>query len=926
MRPLKLIITGFEAYANRCEIDFTKFGDGTLYLITGNTGAGKTTIFDAITYALYGLPSGTSRKEKMLRTVNAGPEVPTEVDFTFEFKKKKYRIIRNPDYVGLSKNKKTTKNISGNATLFDENGDVLADSKSLVSSYITNLLSLDKEQFCRIAMIAQGDFYNVLNAPTNDRKDIYSKIFGTDLFNILQKRISEETKKVRDESEDIVRRKTECVEAIEIPEEYNGDKFSSQIPDAELNQNILDLLEYDDKKQKQCIKELEQINREIKTTEEKLNGTKDLVQKQHNLEDSKQKLKEHEEEFSILKENAEKEMARQPEIDKLNSELTLINESFSKYDLLEQKKEQLNKNITSINSKNKEIEQLKNQNELLAQSIESAKEKINSYSGIEVEVEKFKTAKEKITEEGKKLSDIIAQIKKHDELQKQNEELKVQYLKASDESSKAAEEYQRALKTFLDAQAGILANDLQEGKPCPVCGSTSHPKPAHLSGHAPDQTTIDKLKKQSQKLEDEAKEKSRDASNISGQVTTIIEQIESRLVELNFKGDIHSDSKEVEARYNELRKEYVQKENQLKTLEANQKEKTELQERIDADQKKLEEDKNAVHNLETEIAALKSSVNENEKTIREQQNALPYAERKSAQNAAKEIQDKISGIKTAQENARTKFDACKEEISRLDGIISQQETLISELKEKLGDAEVDVETQENALNDLIQKQEQMQDELDEIKIRLAQNKATSERLTKLQTKLKKTQETFQWMNDLDNVAGGKITENGRIDLETYVQVSIFDRILFYANQRLKDIAGNQYRLVRKQKSDDNRSSFALDLDIQDNFSDKVRPVAGLSGGETFEASLALALGLSDEIQANAGGIELDCMFIDEGFGSLSEEPLDKAVNCLYSLAQGKKLVGIISHVERLDGRIDDKIAVTKDPVYGSSAKVISSRA
>ncbi|MBR7080399.1 MAG: hypothetical protein IKI40_07755 [Treponema sp.] len=258
------------------------------------------------------------------------------------------------------------------------------------------------------------------------------------------------------------------------------------------------------------------------------------------------------------------------------------------------------------------------------------------------------------------------------------------------------------------------------------------------------------------------------------------------------------------------------------------------------------------------------------------------------------------------------------------GIIIQQEKNVAELKQKL-EEETDIEQQENALNELLETQDQMQDELDEIKIRLAQNKATSEKLSQLQAKLKKVQETYQWMNDLDNVAGGKMSENGKIDLETYVQVSIFDRILFYANQRLKDIAENQYRLVRKQKSDDNRSSFALDLDIQDNFSDKVRPVQGLSGGETFEASLALALGLSDEIQANAGGIELDCMFIDEGFGSLSEEPLEKAVNCLYSLAQGKKLVGIISHVERLDSRIDDKIAVTKDPVYGSSAKVISSK-
>ena len=535
------------------------------------------------------------------------------------------------------------------------------------------------------------------------------------------------------------------------------------------------------------------------------------------------------------------------------------------------------------------------------------------------------TKSEESKEEGKNLADVISQINNLDNMQKQNEVLKSDYINASKESAHVAEEYQSALKAFLDAQAGLLAKDLNKGVPCPVCGSTNHPKPAQLSQNAPDQNTIEKLKKQSQKLEDIAKEKSTLAGNMDGQVKSKIEQINTTLNELNIKGDIQKAVTELENKRDELRKDYKQKDEQLKILVSNQNEKTELQEKIEKNQAKLNDNTNACHQAETEIAALKSSVNENEKSIKELENTLPYSDKKSAQNAAKEIQDKINGIKTAQENARTEFDACREEISRLKGIIIQQEKNIAELNEKLGKEETDIAQQENELDNLLETQEKMQDELDEIKIRLAQNKATSEKLNLLQAKLKKVQETYQWMNDLDNVAGGKMSDNGKIDLETYVQVSIFDRILFYANQRLKDIAGNQYRLVRRQKSDDNRSGFALDLDIQDNFSDKVRPVQGLSGGETFEASLALALGLSDEIQANAGGIELDCMFIDEGFGSLSEEPLEKAVNCLYSLAQGKKLVGIISHVERLDSRIDDKITVTKDPVYGSSAKVVTSK-
>ncbi|MBO7639797.1 MAG: SMC family ATPase [Treponema sp.] len=924
MRPLKVIITGFEAYINKCEIDFTAFGDGTLYLITGNTGAGKTTIFDAITYALYGEASGTSRDEKMLRTVTVGPETPTEVDFTFEFKKKKYRILRNPEYVGLGKNNRTKK-ITGNATLWDEDGNVLADSKTSVRAYIEKLLGLTKNQFCRIAMIAQGDFYSILNADTTKRKELYSKIFGTDLFNILQKRISEETQKAKAESEDLNRQKNQIILDISLPEGYDESLFSPQSRDEELNGSIRKLLEHDSKNQEDKEKEVEKINREIKEREKKLSDGRKLAQQKKSLEDSKEKLKKEERELEEAKVNLEKEMARQGEIDRLASKYTLINESLSKYDSLEEKKSALNKNIASIKSKSEKEEELKKQNELLSQAIESASEKIKSYSGLEVEIEKCSAAKEKITQEGKKLSDAINQIKNLEELQKQNQGLKEEYSTASDKAQKAAEEYQGALKAFLDAQAGIIAKELEEGKPCPVCGSIHHPTPAVLSQKAPDQSEVDSLKEQSQKLENAAKEKSIEAGNMDGQVKSKREEIEARLSELNVKGDIQSAAKELEEKCSGLRTEYLQKDRQLKTLSQNLEEKKSLQEKIEGDQKKLEEAREMVHTLQTEIAALKSSVNENEKAIRELESSLTYSDKRAAQNAAKEIQEKINEIKGAQEKARAKLDWCSQEISTLKGIISEQEKSIAELTKKVGEADLDIDKEERALNDLVEKEERIQDELDEIKIRLAQNKAGSEKLKKLQEKLGKIHDTYRWMNDLDLVAGGKIRENGRIDLETYVQISIFDRILIYANQRLGDIAGNQYRLVRKQKSDDNRSGFALDLDIQDNFSDKVRPVQGLSGGETFEASLALALGLSDEIQANAGGIELDCMFIDEGFGSLSEEPLDKAVNTLYSLAQGKKLVGIISHVERLNGRIDDKIEVTKDPVYGSSAKVVTSK-
>lgn len=923
MRPLKLIITGFEAYINRCEIDFASFGDGTLYLITGNTGAGKTTIFDAITYALYGLPSGKSRNEKMLRTVNAGPEIPTEVDFTFEFKKKKYRILRNPDYVGLSKNKKTTKNVLGSASLFDESGRVLADSKKDVTSYMEKLLGINKDQFCRIAMIAQGDFYEVLNASTKERKELYSKIFGTDLFNVLQKRISEETQKAKAEGEDLNRQKNQIILDISLPEGYDKSLFSPQRTDEELNAGIRELLEDDSKNQEDKEKEVEEINREIKEREKKLNDGRKLAQQKKSLEDSKERLKKEERELEEAKVNLEKEMARQGEVEGLAGKLSLINESLSKYNLLEEKKSVLNKNIASIKSKSAEEEDLKKQNELLSQSIDSAREKINSYSGLEVEIEKCSAAKEKITQEGKKLSDAINQIKNLEELQKQDQELKEEYDRAIKEAEQATEEHKAALRAFLDAQAGIIAKELEDGKPCPVCGSIHHPTPAVLSQKASDQKTVENLEKQRKKLEGAAKEKSTEAGKMTGQVEAKLEEIKARLSELNVGGDIKSAAKELEEKCSALRTEYSQKDRQLKTLSQNLEEKKGLQEKIEGDQKKLEEDRETVHTLGTEIAGLKSSVNENEKAIKELESSLTYSDKRTAQNAASEIQEQIKGIKDAQEKAHEKLDACSREISTLNGIISEQEKSIAELTEKVGGADPDVDGEEKALNDLVEKEGEAREELKEITIRLAQNKANSEKLKKLQEKLGKIHDTYRWMNDLDNVAGGKISENGKIDLETYVQVSIFDRIIFYANQRLKDIAGNQYRLVRKQKSDDNRSGFALDLDILDNFSGKLRPVQGLSGGESFEASLALALGLSDEIQANAGGIELDCMFIDEGFGSLSAEPLDKAVNTLYSLAQGKKLVGIISHVERLNGRIDDKIEVTKDPVYGSSAKVIS---
>ena len=719
--------------------------------------------------------------------------------------------------------------------------------------------------------------------------------------------------------------KVQAVSEIKIPEDYDEKKLSAQIPDAELKDNLTELIEYDAKNQKSKSKELEETNKKIKTAEDKLNSSKKLKEQEENLDTSRQKLQEQEEDFSKAKETLEKENARESEAEKLHSELTIINESISKYDSLEEKTALQNKNKKLIESKNKLMEELKSSNELLSQFIESSKEKINSYSGIEVEIEKCETAKQKTADDGKKLKAIIDEIENLEKVKKESERLKSEYSKALKEASDCSEEYSRKLKAFLDAQAGILAQTLTPGNPCPVCGSTEHPKPAPLNENSCNQKTLDELKDKREELEDIAKEKSDVSGKKEGELKSQTESIKSKLIEMNIQSDIQKAACELNDKRDELRKEYARLLEHSKTLSANQKEKTELQKKIEDSQNELNEKTESCHKEETEIAALKSSVIENEKAINELKSTLSYSDKKNAEKAAGEIQDKIQEIKTAQENAKIRFDGIKEEISRLKGIISQQEKSISELRETLGETDPDIEKQENNLSVLLEKQTQLQDELDEIKIRHAQNKATSEKLSELQAKLEKIRETYQWMSDLDNVANGKISENGKIDLETYVQISIFDRILFYANQRLKDIAGNQYRLVRRQKSDDNRSVFGLDLDIQDNYTDKVRPVQGLSGGETFEASLALALGLSDEIQANAGGIELDCMFIDEGFGSLSEEPLDKAVNTLYSLAQGKKLVGIISHVERLNNRIDDKIEVTKDPVYGSSAKVITSK-
>ena len=923
MRPLKLTMSAFGPYAGVMELDFETLGTGGLYLITGDTGAGKTTIFDAISFALFGEASGGNREPGMLRSKYADPATPTEVTLVFRYAGKEYSITRNPEYMkpkskGKDKGEAMTKQTTG-ATLIYPDGHPVTKPRE-VNTAIRDILGLDREQFAQVAMIAQGDFLKLLLADTKERQKIFRNIFNTNLYVELQDQLSKQANKVKYQWEDVrssIRQYVDgilCDEESEHAEVFRQAKEGS-LPIEEVLAALDTLLESDTAVQGM-------LEGNLQKTDAALEETVALLAKAEAREKIKKdllKTEEKEASAKILlqqsKEALEAEQAKKPRQEQLSREITAIDLSLRDYDRLAELEAALKNANTQKSQAEEDIIATTERKTALAAEIDTLKEEQKSLETIGVEKEKLLRQKQERHQKRTDLQKLIADIAQYHTQQKNWETAQKLYLAAYKKSSDLQQEYDAKNKAFLDEQAGIIAGRLEDGKPCPVCGSVHHPAPALMADTAPTEAEVKKARKEYEKAAGDTEKASAAAAKEKGKVSTqeeaLLKQIDEllQLQEIDVAESVARDAvseltdsiNELEIRISQITKDQDRKNLLNDLIPGKEKNLSAAEELLTSAREQLASSYASIQSLTEQIAALKEKLTFDSKSSA------------TAQRNALDTERKV--IRSALETAEKNYLACKEEFTSLSA--SAQE-----LKKQLEEStEIDMQTQLEKKDVLSTQKASILKEQKAVHTRITSNTSCSRNIRSKSTELSSLEEKQKWLRALSDTANGTIKGKEKIMLETYIQTTYFDRIVARANVRLMKMTGGQYDLKRRKTADTMKGQTGLELDVIDHYNGTERSVKTLSGGESFKASLALALGLSDEVQMSTG-IQLDTLFVDEGFGSLDPESLNQAYNTLAGLTEGNRLVGIISHVAELKERIDRQIVVAKEKSGGSKAQIV----
>ena len=929
MRPLKLTITGFGPYCERTEIDFSKLGENGLYLITGDTGSGKTTIFDALTFALYGEASGDNRTDSMLRSVYASPDMPTEVELEFLYNGKTYYVKRNPSYKRKSKRGDSLTDEPASALL--KCGEkILASKTTEVTAAVKDIIGLDFNQFSRIALLAQGTFYKILFAKTEERQAIFRTLFKTELFRNLEDRINRASSEAERQCQSERQSLNQYISGIECDAESaffeDAEKAWNRKLDTAGIVSFLEAFTADDGRKKLSLEEkLNALEAELDSVSRSLEQAARYRQKTVELEDAKRILEKRLSEENVLKERVDSSLQKNDEISENKKNLVLIENSLGDYDALEsfeaERREILQKNDvleSKIRVESAEAEKLNGgiaaQKEELKE-LDSVEDKLQALSAEKNLLDNKKKSYEKLNsslKEFKRIKDLLNEIQKT-----VNEQL--------EDYNKRQNEYQLHYNRFLRAQAGLIAKELKEGVPCPVCGSTSHPSPAVFSEGTLTEAELNQLSASLEEARQAAEKNSSKASEYSGTLKNISAEITQIISEnpesgFSFSGEI---DQQMLFAANSLLDDVNAK---LKLLSGDMASCSSLLERkktlagiIPQEESRLSALKDEISQLNMELAKLKERRNSLEENISLGRQKLVYSSKAEAMLKKSAFTRRIEELETEIKKAADDYAACKNEVSRQKGFIEQYE------KELSGIEHIDAEPLIQKKNALSAEKLSLTEQIQKLVSRISANTGTLNRIKERSEKLAGLEKRAQWISDLDRTFSGKIGDKKeKIRLETYIQMAFLDRIVRRANVHLMRMSGGQYELVRRETASNAVQQTGLDLDVKDHYFGGMRDVKTLSGGETFKASLSLALGLSDEIQCSASGIRLDSMFVDEGFGSLDETSLQQAVEVLVELTEGSRLIGIISHVDELKERIENQIVVTKGKSGGSRVEVRNS--
>ena len=1081
MRPITLTISAFGPYAAETVIDFAGLGDHGLFLITGDTGSGKTTIFDAITFALYGEASGDVRETGMFRSKYAAEDVPTFVELEFIYRRQRYTIRRNPDYM-RPKGRGTGYTLQkADAVLVYPDGRQPVTKTRDVTKAVEELIGLNYSQFTQIAMIAQGDFQKLLLAGTADRSVIFRQIFHTGLYQQVQIRLKDAAKECYKQYDEMRRSISQYLAGISSGEEpsvsteleqLKKEKFEGKLGRGlELLQQLL-LLDREainvlDDRLGRIENGLQEADQQLGKVLQGRRIKEELEKNQECLQNHLPKLKELEK----AKEKAQEEaLACGPLEEKIRSGRQLLD----RYLQLEQLEKQLGeqaKEQEKLLSDQADMEALREQT---AHSINDGKQELIRYQTAGEERERllhqrdeakrlsdrllqsretYGTAKKQAEEEASKKAQmlekerrqkerlsayeeqwskvkqsdlVLAKLQQESVLLEQNIKQAVRVLRQGENARKLEAEklrkqqryqetcafrdqkrtvYQLLEQMFFDAQAGLLAQRLKDGERCPVCGSPQHPHLAVLPDQVPEKDELDREKAQVSKAEQLVQQQSAEIYYLQQQIEAVWEEISADAEALLERqkpecpqGQLREPPGDRMPELIEAVKKYLmelEQTNRALKIRLDEAGKNRAQELMLAE--KVEKEREILAGIQQQLASQEQRIavsgEKLEEALRQWNKSLEDAQAQGEQPAKAEeaISIRLSCISRQLQENQQKLQRKKqleETISALESRHKELEAGLSRILLKLERITVSREHLSGQKEELAESlggssREMLQQEMEEAllkKQQLEQAKAQADRsygecqeqitglraaIAALQSQLEEhaslkeeeilarkeqlseekavlsqkradryaaarnnqdiyrsvssgrqtmldAEQQYIWVKSLADTANGTLSGKRKIELETYIQMAYFDRILRRANLRLLTMSSGQYELKRQTDGDGKKEKAGLELNVIDHYNGTERSVKTLSGGESFQASLSLALGLSDEIQSAAGGIRLDTMFVDEGFGSLDEEALNQAMKALADLTEGERMVGIISHVSELKERIEKKIIVTKN--------------
>ena len=993
MMPISLTLSAFGPYPDTITIDFESFQEDGLFLITGPTGSGKTMIFDAMIFALYGKTSGQIRQTDSLRCDHALNEIPTFVEFSFSLHQQNYTIKRNPKY--YLEGKKTPKQPSALLTLPD--GKMVEGIKE-VSQKMISLLGVDDQQFKQICMIAQGEFTKLIMASSDEREKVLRELFHSETYQKLEEKLKVHLKVYQDKYDLLLNKRKDLMQELQI--EDHQEYLSKQTKLIASQQKEYDDLKKDlDQKKQQLqlyrlqnqrliqLKDLKQQFQDLKKQEndyQELNKTVDTLKKAQetnylyisyikqqkklqtlnlNQEDFLKQLKNLEKNYQEKKVQANSLDYKQQTKEKLQNQIQetkqLINQIYQ-YQNDYQNLQTLKQQYRMLDEEHKLFLKKK---EKFENGLQRDQERIQSEQQVQSKYELIKQQYVRLNEQKVKvhqLSDYYDQILK---LNENKSDLQEDYTVVEKQVDYEKMQYNQMEKLYFRKQAGIFALQLKEDQPCPICGSLHHPHPAQIEKEDITKEKLDqqakKVKQQEHRLQDILQKIL--LSNQKKEM--LVKQTKQLSSELNIQEEISKEIfiKELDHLSKDekrMKKEYLELQDELKYIQKLKKSVAlSLKDMSTYESKELKQAQ-SLENIQVQIHQLSGKlddslrqyeigeVNKNYQQVQKEYRQLSLEietiqqDYEKVKNKYLEIKTKISSLNQQIIQEQEIYDELDNKYhTALDAFINEEEFLnlktqinqISILEKKYQDylislkslneqiislenevkdsTYVDLSSLSETIKEVNQQLREKNDDLEKLKIDYSVKEKIIKDIQKINQQFEKDEDTYQRYLDLYNLASGK--NNARVSIERYVLATYFENMLIYANVIMKQLSQGRYQLLRKDDAGKGRTQQGLELDVFDQESGNIRSIKTLSGGESFKAALSLALGLSRMVQDYAGGIELNTLFIDEGFGSLDSQSLDQAMNCLMELHHENKLIGIISHVSDLKDRIERQLVVER---------------